>query len=623
MCGSATNPKLTGQRRTGRSGRRARRWRSTCLLAGLWLVAGCQWDVGTLDIRLVYAAGADDPFHPQHSVIESLRITVEGEDGTIRQTSFAAGGDRSGRLARVPAGERVRVVVEGLDGIGQASYRGVSTRFETRPGRARIYLFFSEVGAFSAPPTVQAAIAPDWDERYRTALRPGWGRAFHAAGVLADGTVLLAGGTQTADPADHLARLATGEALRSAERFDPTAGAFIKNPAHCVDGDGDGWGFGPDCAGLDCDDGDPERTLDCGPGCTDADGDGFGIGDDCAYGPDCDDGDADCALGACCGECPADGALCMSVARAHPAALALDGGDWLLLGGEPGGLDMEGEYYRVAVGDFAPAPELLNPARTRAAAVRINRTLVVAGGIDPTGELLDGVHASGAEVAFERAGTLQTARAGATAVTYSGGALIIGGWEAFGPEPNARRASVAVDRLEVQGSQLRVEPLGRDLHLPRAEAAAVAFTTDNGKTRVLVCGGLIDGSQATRSCEIIDPAGGGIALIDPQPDEALGLDVPRWRHTATVLSGGKVLMAGGFYPGPSAGARNTAVILDPASADQVSGRLTLQGKRAGHTATLMPNGMVLLAGGLARPGGPADPDRMASPAYEIFNPRER
>lgn len=622
MCGCATSERPVRRVRAGGSRRCARYllW----LLAGLWSAAACQWDVGTLDIRLVYAAGADDPFHPQHSVIESLRITVEDEDGRTRQTTFVAGGDRSGRLARVPVGERVRVIVEGLDGIEQARYRGVSTLFETRSGRNRIYLFFSEVGAFSAPPTVQAAIAPDWDDRYRTALRPGWGRAFHAAGVLADGTVLLAGGTQTAAATDHLARLGTGEALRSAERFDPTAGAFFKNPAHCVDEDGDGWGFGPDCAGLDCDDGDPQRTLDCGPGCTDADGDGFGRGDDCPHGPDCDDGDPDCALGACCGECPADGALCMSVARAHLAALGLDGGgDWLLLGGEPGGLGLEGEYYRVAESDFTPAPELLNPARTRTAAVRVEQQLLVAGGIDPAGELLDGVQASGPEVAFERAGTLQTARAGATAVAYSGGALIIGGWETFGPEPNARRASAAVDRVIVQGSQLRVEPLGRDLYLPRAEAAAVAFRTANGLTRVLVCGGLIDGSQATRSCEIIAPAEGDIVLIDPESDEPFGLDVPRWRHTATRLPDGNVLMAGGFYPGPSAGARNTAVILDPATADQVSGRLTLQGKRAGHTATLMANGMVLLAGGLARPGGPADPNRMAAPDYEIFNPRER
>jgi hypothetical protein len=42
-------------------------------------------------------------------------------------------------------------------------------------------------------------------------------------------------------------------------------------------------------------------------------------------------------------------------------------------------------------------------------------------------------------------------------------------------------------------------------------------------------------------------------------------------------------------------------------------------RRAGHTATLLSNGMVVLIGGVSR----VDTNEMASQDYEIFNPRPR
>jgi hypothetical protein len=70
--------------------------------------------------------------------------------------------------------------------------------------------------------------------------------------------------------------------------------------------------------------------------------------------------------------------------------------------------------------------------------------------------------------------------------------------------------------------------------------------------------------------------------------------VGRFAHTATLLNNGKVLVAGGM-------SRN-GLWLDSAEIyDPVSGRFTLVGKlhaqRAGATATLLPNGLVLVAGG--------------------------
>ena len=67
----------------------------------------------------------------------------------------------------------------------------------------------------------------------------------------------------------------------------------------------------------------------------------------------------------------------------------------------------------------------------------------------------------------------------------------------------------------------------------------------------------------------------------------------RAAHTATLLPDGKVLVAGGFTGG---GSLASAEVFDPATSTFASaGNMTAS--RAGHTATLLPNGKVLIAGG--------------------------
>jgi hypothetical protein len=68
------------------------------------------------------------------------------------------------------------------------------------------------------------------------------------------------------------------------------------------------------------------------------------------------------------------------------------------------------------------------------------------------------------------------------------------------------------------------------------------------------------------------------------------LTMARFGHTATLLPNGKVLVAGGG-----------AELYDPASgAWSVTGSLATA--RSGHTATLLPNGKVLVAGGVGPSG---------------------
>ena len=74
--------------------------------------------------------------------------------------------------------------------------------------------------------------------------------------------------------------------------------------------------------------------------------------------------------------------------------------------------------------------------------------------------------------------------------------------------------------------------------------------------------------------------------------DTVSLTTARALHTATLLPNGKVLVAGGF----NGGELSSAELYDPASGTWTAiGSLTTA--RYQHTATLLPNGKVLVAGG--------------------------
>ena len=85
----------------------------------------------------------------------------------------------------------------------------------------------------------------------------------------------------------------------------------------------------------------------------------------------------------------------------------------------------------------------------------------------------------------------------------------------------------------------------------------------------------------------------------------------RYLHTASVLPNGKVLVAGGSL---SASWRSTE-LYDPATGTWTpTGNMTAI--RSEHTASVLPNGKVLVAGGLSLGGGRTaelyDPGSVAS-----------
>jgi hypothetical protein len=109
---------------------------------------------------------------------------------------------------------------------------------------------------------------------------------------------------------------------------------------------------------------------------------------------------------------------------------------------------------------------------------------------------------------------------------------------------------------------------------------------------------------------------GAIALPAPVPvNQFATSNLPamvtaREYHTATLLANGKVLIAGG--EDNSVNILNTAELYDPAANAFTAVSSTMSFARESATATLLPNGKVLIAGGLGEGGDVS--------AAEIYDP---
>ena len=86
-------------------------------------------------------------------------------------------------------------------------------------------------------------------------------------------------------------------------------------------------------------------------------------------------------------------------------------------------------------------------------------------------------------------------------------------------------------------------------------------------------------------------------------------------HTATLLPDGRVLIAGGMVE--NGVFLNSAELFDPAKG-MFAATASMQSRRVGHSATLLPNGKVLIAGGLAGRVFEGGPGVVAT--TEVFDP---
>ena len=130
---------------------------------------------------------------------------------------------------------------------------------------------------------------------------------------------------------------------------------------------------------------------------------------------------------------------------------------------------------------------------------------------------------------------------------------------------------------------------GSMVALRLGHSLTLLVTGPNAGKVLVTGGGQRIGLTVDARCELYDPATGTFALTGP-------LHLGRAYHTATRLLDGRVLVTGGHTGGADTNNHDTAEIYDPVSGTW-SDAASMATRRGRHTATLLPNGDVLVVGG--------------------------
>jgi N-acetylneuraminic acid mutarotase len=271
----------------------------------------------------------------------------------------------------------------------------------------------------------------------------------------------------------------------------------------------------------------------------------------------------------------------MSTARRNHVATLLANGKVLVTGGGLSGNSdsnlSSAELYDPVTGLWNATGSMANARLDHTATLLANGKVLVAGG---SVGYYGNIPTSSAELydpstgLWSTTGTLVNGRNFHTAtLLVNGKVLIAGGQDYNGRFSSSELYDPATGRWSKTGSMATDRMFYTATLLP------------NGK--VLVAGG--DGLS---SAELYDPATGLWSMTGSMVND-------RRNHTATLLVNGKLLVAGGYnhsgYDG-SVYYLSSAELYDPVT-EQWSATGSLANTRHSHTATLLANGKVLVAGG--------------------------
>lgn len=131
----------------------------------------------------------------------------------------------------------------------------------------------------------------------------------------------------------------------------------------------------------------------------------------------------------------------------------------------------------------------------------------------------------------------------------------------------------------------------------------------SGPERFLVVGGYGTDQIPIAEAELFNPAGSPVGIFRTSP--LMKMNSGRVRHALACLPDGKILVAGGIDP--SGRVLNSAEVYDPANETFTLLSTRMNSPRADHAMTLLPDGRVLVTGGFDHLG-------LALATAEIYDP---
>ena len=285
----------------------------------------------------------------------------------------------------------------------------------------------------------------------------------------------------------------------------------------------------------------------------------------------------------------------MAMGRFDHSTVLLHDGRLLVVGGQDatGGESDSAELYDPATGAFSKAgPMIYAHISPAAVLLRDGRVLVTGGPLatvlkrDRSAELFD--PSTGR---FTLTGFMKIARTGQGTVLLPDGRVLFAGGATTLLAKDQQGYYYPGDDIVLASAEL-YNPTTTTFTLTGSMATARddPSATMLADGRVLIAGGSLraegSGWNPTASAELYTPSTGKFSRTGDMTTARVG-------HTASLLPDGRVLIVGGDGPsGPVA----SSELYDPAT-----GRFSPTGPmamvRTGHTATLLPNGRVLIVGG--------------------------